>query len=120
MKDDFRLYMKGKKLVSDPDDPDNIDFEDEWDESIDSFKDHIMYGSYDISDEDMDFSQIKTEIIDVYYTGPVTRQTPGIFLLKGSKAYYITGPTPVEAMKKHVWMIFSNDLSSDELREFTD
>jgi len=37
--------------------------------------------------------------VEPFYTGPPDRATPAIFVLKGTGAFLITGPHPVEALK---------------------
>jgi hypothetical protein len=45
------------------------------------------------------FQDIKAQLVEPFYTGPPDRATPAIFVLKGTFAYLVTGPTAMDAVK---------------------
>lgn len=109
MRKEFVYLMKGQKEITHKDDGNNIELVNEWDDSIKKFKDKIMWGFYQIEKEDEDddeekkgYNIFEEKLIKPYYTGPPSRKTPGIFIMKDNFAYYITGPSPVSALKENV------------------
>ena len=48
------------------------------------------------------YSNILQELILPYYTGPMGRIMPSLFVLRGDLAYIINGPDPVLALKQKI------------------
>ena len=69
---------------------------DMWEEIKDWPKGSVQYATIDVGTDE--FKDIKTDLINPYYTGMADRSTPSIFVLKGTGAYLITGPHPVQAL----------------------
>lgn len=59
-------------------------------------KDTIKYGAVDITSDD--HKDTKKELIEPYFTGPTDRAVPSLFVLKGTGAFLMTGPTSIKAL----------------------
>ena len=52
------------------------------------------------------FKGVKEELIDPFYTGPVNRAVPSVFVLKGTFAYLITGPETIDALHDNLQSLY--------------
>ncbi len=67
-----------------------------WEVIKDWDAESIQYATIDLADDG--HKKTKAELVDPYYTGPADRATPSIFVVKGTGAFLITGPHPIEAL----------------------
>ena len=67
----------------------------------------IQYAVIDLSAESgKTYKGVKEELIDPFYTGPVNRAVPSVFVLKGTFAYLITGPETVDALHDNLQSLY--------------
>ena len=80
------------------------DCQEFWDEIKDWDPKSVVWSLIDIagdadSDEKSPYEDIIEQLLAPFYTGPIDRIIPAIFVLKGEGAFLITGPDPTTALR---------------------
>lgn len=67
----------------------------------------VQYATIDLNqDGGKTYKGVKEELIDPFYTGPVNRAVPSVFVLKGTFAYLITGPETIDALHDNLQSLY--------------
>lgn len=74
-----------------------------WKDIKDWKKEHIQYAILDVKEGD--FSDLEKELVAPYFTGVEDRSIPAIFVVRGEKAYLVTGPKPLDGLKKAIKLL---------------
>ena len=100
----YDQVMKDKEKDDDPDEPlyTKEQVQEYWKDTKKWPKGDIEYATVDLKKGDdgkEPFKNLREQLIEPYYTGPVDRAIPALFVLKGTGAFLITGPKPMDALK---------------------
>ena len=80
----------------------------DWWKDLKSWKPQtIQYAVIDINANGGNtYKGLTDEIVTPFYSGPINRAIPALFVLKGTFAYLITGPDPVDALHDQIKSLY--------------
>ena len=80
----------------------------EWWKDLKSWKPQsIQYATIDLNaNSGSSYKGLTEELVEPFYSGPINRAIPALFVLKGTFAYLITGPDPVDALHAQIKALY--------------